>query len=67
MDAMPSFADRRKPPKRERDVDPRPATELGRRLREIRARYIKRGGRLLTADEIDREVADRRGEQSRET
>ena len=38
-------------------------TELGRKLREIRARYLARGGELLTAEEIDREVAERRGEQ----
>jgi len=38
-------------------------TELGRRLRAIRQRYIDNGGKLLSMDEIDRELADRRGER----
>jgi hypothetical protein len=41
-------------------------TELGRKLREIRRRYLLRGGRLMTADEIDEEIAFRRGERDQE-
>ena len=38
-------------------------TELGRRLRKIRERRIAAGGDLLTVEEIDRELAERRGER----
>ena len=38
-------------------------SELGKTLRRIRARYIAKGGKLLSIDEIDREVEDRRGER----
>jgi hypothetical protein len=41
-------------------------TELGRRLREIRARYIANGGELLTADQLDAELANLRGERQPE-
>jgi hypothetical protein len=41
-------------------------TELGRTLREIRRRYLLRGGRLMTADEIDEELAARRGVRKEE-
>jgi hypothetical protein len=34
---------------------------LGRRLREIRRRFIEEGGKLLTSEELDREIAERRG------
>ncbi|MFH1116448.1 MAG: hypothetical protein V1792_21255 [Pseudomonadota bacterium] len=34
---------------------------LGRRLREIRRRFIEEGGTLLTSEELDREIAERRG------
>jgi|GEM_PF-1089965 len=37
-------------------------SELGRRLRRIRQQYIAQGGTLLSAREIEAEVADRRGE-----
>lgn len=41
-------------------------TELGRQLRELRRRYILGGGQLLGPEEIDREVAERRGEREQE-
>lgn len=41
----------------------RPRTPLGRRLWEIRERFIASGGRLLTEAEIEQEVAERRGER----
>jgi len=34
---------------------------LGRRLREIRRRFIEEGGKLLTSEELDSEIAERRG------
>ena len=37
-------------------------TELGRHLRKLRQRIVKSGVRLLTPDEIDAELAARRGE-----
>lgn len=36
-------------------------TPLGAKLRRWRAQYIESGGRLLTWEEIEREVAERRG------
>jgi hypothetical protein len=36
-------------------------SDLGRRLREIRARIVASGTSLLTWDEIEREVRSRRG------
>ncbi|MCY3020328.1 MAG: hypothetical protein NTW87_15020 [Planctomycetota bacterium] len=46
----------------------KPRTALGRRLLEIRARYIASGGRLLSADELDAELTsmrERSGPQER--
>jgi hypothetical protein len=34
---------------------------LGARLREIREQYLAGGGALLTAADVDREIAQRRG------
>lgn len=36
-------------------------TPLGAKLRRWRAQYIEAGGRLLTWEEVEREVAERRG------
>ncbi|MFH1116766.1 MAG: hypothetical protein V1792_22855 [Pseudomonadota bacterium] len=36
-------------------------SQLGRRLREIRRRFFEEGGTLLTSEELDREIAERRG------
>lgn len=38
-----------------------PQTELGRELWEIRRRAIAAGMKLLDADELEREIAERRG------
>jgi hypothetical protein len=40
-----------------------PRTHLGRHLWKIRRRIVVSGARLLSWDEIDREVAERRGER----
>jgi hypothetical protein len=45
---------------------PRVRSALGERLRQIRAEYIASGGRLLTLEEIRREVTERRGEHQGE-
>jgi hypothetical protein len=46
-------------------ISPSPdESALGKVLRRIRERYIAEGGRLLSMEEIDREVAQRRGERS---
>ncbi|MBI4965786.1 MAG: hypothetical protein HY913_21085 [Desulfomonile tiedjei] len=34
---------------------------LGNRLMEIRKKFIAEGGKLLTPEELEREIADRRG------
>jgi hypothetical protein len=34
---------------------------LGRRLMEIRKKYIAVGGKLLTPEDLEREIAERRG------
>ena len=38
-------------------------TPLGKQLRASREEYIRSGGKLLSMEEIDRELADRRGER----
>lgn len=40
-----------------------PRTELGRRLWSIRQRIIASGATLMSAEEIDQELASRRGER----
>lgn len=42
-----------------------PRMTLGQRLRNIRARIVASGEPLLTWDDIDREVAERRGERKK--
>jgi hypothetical protein len=39
-------------------------TELGRQLRALRERIVASGQPLLSVEELDREVASRRGEQT---
>jgi hypothetical protein len=39
----------------------RPRSALGRRLREIRARIVASGVPLLNAEELEAEIAERRG------
>jgi len=36
-------------------------SELGLELRKLRARYIARGGKLLSRRELEREIAELRG------
>jgi hypothetical protein len=36
-------------------------SDLGRKLRKIAEEYEARGGKLLSREEIEREVAERRG------
>jgi hypothetical protein len=38
-----------------------PKTPLGKRLLALREQHIANGGKLLTEDELDAEVAERRG------
>ncbi len=38
-------------------------TELGRTLRSLSRRYVESGGKLYSIDEINREVAEGRGER----
>jgi len=45
------------------DEEFRPRTALGRRLWEIRQRVVKSGEPLLDWDDLEREVAERRGEK----
>lgn len=40
-------------------------SELGQTLRAIRERFLHSGGSVLNVDEIDQELADRRGERDR--
>ena len=43
------------------DTDFVPTTEFGRRLLELRRRAIAAGQPLLTREELEREIAERRG------
>ena len=36
-------------------------TPLGRRLRQLRNEFIAQGGKLLNREELERELAERRG------
>jgi len=38
-----------------------PRTDLGRKLIELRRAYIREGGKLLSWDELDEEMRQRRG------
>jgi hypothetical protein len=40
---------------------PKPRTPLARKMLELRREYIAEGGRLLSLDEINSELARRRG------
>ncbi len=40
-----------------------PQTELGRKLKAIRERFLAAGGQVLTAEEIEAEVLRRRGQR----
>ena len=42
-------------------VDDFEMSPLGRRLMEIRKKFIAEGGKLLTPEELEREIAERRG------
>ena len=39
-------------------------SQLGARLRGIRAQYVAGGGKLLTAEQLQQEIAERRGERN---
>ena len=45
-------------------ADEQPKTDLSRELLAIREKAIASGMSLLTEDEIEREIAERRGERS---
>jgi len=38
-----------------------PRTDLGRKLFELRRAYVREGGKLLSGDELDEEMRQRRG------
>jgi hypothetical protein len=38
-----------------------PTASIGVRLRAIRERYVAQGGRLLSKEELSKEIAERRG------
>ena len=47
---------------RKNGIDAKPVvSELGKKLRKIRERYIASGGKLLNRRELEREVAELRG------
>lgn len=53
-----------KPTSEETDPAYEPSkTELGRKLRALRRKYVESGQKLLTVDEINAEVAQNRGER----
>jgi hypothetical protein len=46
-------------------LEPPPrVSPLGMQLREIRAQYVAGGGDLLSAEQVDWEIAQRRGERN---
>jgi hypothetical protein len=50
-------------PEAEQEYEPR--TELGRKLMLLRKRIVESGEPLLDWDDLERELAERRGEKSR--
>jgi hypothetical protein len=60
---MSRRADKRKPTEPLQTEEYHPRTALGRRLWRIRKRIVDSGERLLDWDDLDREVAERRGER----
>ncbi|NHC34762.1 DUF2281 domain-containing protein [Scytonema millei] len=42
-------------------ISPEPKLDLGEKLKQIRTKIINSGAPLLTDEDIDREVAERRG------
>jgi hypothetical protein len=51
-----------KPVDRKNGHSPKPpVTPLGKELRKLREKYIASGGKLLNRQELEREVAERRG------
>lgn len=50
-----------KPAEKQKSMQSRPLTPLGRRLQEIRARIVASGQPLLSREEVEREVAERQG------
>jgi len=59
--AMARYAKRPLEVERSSLEDFEPRTELGRRLWELRKKIVASGEPLLSRDEIEREVAERRG------
>ncbi|HPM84408.1 MAG TPA: hypothetical protein PLF81_27070 [Candidatus Anammoximicrobium sp.] len=41
-----------------------PVSPLGMQLREIRAQYLAGGGEVMSPEQFDRELAERRGERN---
>ncbi len=41
--------------------DWKPKSPLGRRLKELREKFVTNGGHLLTTEQVDADVRDRRG------
>lgn len=51
----------KKPPERDSSIPAEPISPLGQKLREIRRRIVANGEPLLSWDELEKELAERRG------
>ena len=62
--ALTALGERRPAQDGRRFEVPDRVSPLGMQLRELRAQYVAGGGDLLSAEQLDREIAQRRGERS---
>lgn len=51
----------KKPPEPDSSIPAEPISPLGQKLREIRRRIVASGEPLLSWDELEKELAERRG------
>jgi hypothetical protein len=58
----PTFTATARPATHPAEAAPPARTELGRRLRALREQIVASGERLLDWDELEQEIAERRGE-----
>ena len=62
--ALQALHERRQTAAARRRKASEPVSPFGTKLREIRAQYLVGGGELMSPEQFDRELAERRGERN---
>ena len=62
--ALQALDERRQTAEMKRRKRSEPMSLLGMQLREIRAQYLAGGGEVMSPEQFDRELAERRGERN---